>query len=77
MTMTLNTATTSARAALNDYLTDLDHDEIAIANWETEQERIREKEATDRLASYLCSLDRNSAEYWDVYKEVYGIRPRW
>lgn len=29
------------------------------------------------LLKWLATADRNDPEYSDIYKDVYGVRPRW
>lgn len=37
----------------------------------------REREIEKELLRALSTMDRNDPEYSDIYKEVFGVRPRW
>lgn len=44
-------------------------EEIALYEHDLEIERM--------LLEWLATADRNDPEYSDIYKDVYGVRPRW
>lgn len=43
---------------------------------EAEAKRRRESEIREELCRWLSAATGNEPEYSDIYKEVYGVRPR-
>lgn len=61
-----------ARAAYAEYLEEMLTDEDPREFAETLQ-----REWEDRTMEVLQTMDRDDPTYSDLYKDLYGVRPRW